>query len=266
MLEKRLHEQFDATVLIGGHEARGWDIPNRDKLHFVGNGVDLPAIPVDTGYTSRAVGFVGDLRYHPNEDAVCWFCQAVWPSILRAVPDARFYVIGRSPSRAVRRLGRLRGVHVTGEVADVAEHLLRLQVVVVPLRIARGIQNKVLEAMAAARPVVATARAVDGIHAVDGTHVVVADEANTFADRTIRLLDEPATCRSIGQAARDFVARDYDWCHQMAAIERILLPSTSGRSGPTREARSPATNAPNSPDAPIRSTEDERRRLPASSR
>ena len=221
-LERRLHQRFDATVLVGEHEAHGWDIPDRDRLCFVGNGVELPSLPARGGYDGGVVGFVGDMSYFPNEDAVRWFAGKVWPEVRRGVASARFDIVGRRPSRAVRRLERIDGVRVVGQVQDVVEHLTRFQLVVAPLRIARGIQNKVLEAMAAARAVVTSTPAACGIDADDGRHFVIADESNVLALRIIRLLRDPLACRAMGQRAREFVATHHDWQQQLASLEEAL--------------------------------------------
>ena len=103
--------------------------------------------------------FVGALDYRANIDGICWFCGDVWPQVRRRIPDAALAIVGRRPDPAVRRLGRIPGVELVGEVSDVRPDLARAGVAVVPLRIARGIQNKVIEAIAAGRPVIASPQA-----------------------------------------------------------------------------------------------------------
>jgi len=220
-LEKKLCRRFEATVLIGAHEAHGWRGADEGELHFVGNGVELPSLGA-ASHDSGVVGFVGDMSYYPNEDAMCWFARRVWPQVRGAVPAARLEIVGRRPSRALRRLERLEGVRVVGQVEDVVEHLLRFQVVIAPLRIARGLQNKVLEAMAAGRAVVASSAAACGIDAIDGRHLVVADEAQDFAQHVRHLLDNPDVCRDLGESARRQMAIRYDWSEQLSPLEDLL--------------------------------------------
>ena len=221
-LEARLIRSYDASLLIGAHEAEAEVTVDRSRLHFVPNGVALPDLDWDGSHDSGIVGFVGDMRYWPNEDAVCWFAREVWPAVVRAVPGAQFRIVGRGPSRATRRLGRLPGVEVTGAVDDVSEELRRFQVSVAPLRVARGIQNKVLEAMAMGRTVVATPGAASGIHAKDGEHWYVPPDRKQFGERLIYLLGRPDECRRLGHAARRYVEESYRWDAIGEKLEALL--------------------------------------------
>jgi len=234
-------DRFDAAVVITDAEAADLaDSPLRHKLHIVGNGVELPTIRSPKAYSAEAaasaakagseirnpmVGFVGAMDYPPNVDAVCWFVQSIWPSIVSRVPDVVFQIVGRRPTRAVRRLARTRGVRVVGEVENVPEFVQRFQVSVAPIRIARGLQNKVLEAMAAAKPVVLTTSAATGIRAQDGIHCIVADDPARFADQVVTLLADAEQCERIGQAARRYVVEHHSWDREMAKLESLLAKS-----------------------------------------
>src|SRR5436189_465277 len=142
------------------------------------------------------------MAYLPTVDGVIWFCREVWPRIRAAVPDVTFTICGSSPAREVAALGRLPGVTVTGRVPAVAPYLNRAAVAVVPLRIARGVQNKLLEAMAAGLPTVATTVARTGVVAQEGRDLFVADDPDEFAAAVVRLLRGRVLRETVGRAAR----------------------------------------------------------------
>ena len=216
-------EAFDATLLITAEEAAGLTpAPTPGKLHIVGNGVPLPKLAETQPDSTPVVGFMGMMDYKPNVDAVCWFAHKCWPAIRAACPQAVFRIVGRRPTRAVRRLSRLEGVEVTGAVPEAAAEVARFSVSVVPLRIARGLQNKVLEAMAAAKPVVLTPQAATGIAARNGHEFIVADTVESLAASVVRLLQDPAACLRFGTAARAFVARCHRWDDELAKFEAVV--------------------------------------------
>jgi sugar transferase (PEP-CTERM/EpsH1 system associated) len=163
--------------------------------------------------------FTGQMDYRPNVDAVCWFAREVLPRI----PTARFVIAGRNPAREVRALAGER-VAVTGAVADMRSWLSAADVVVAPLRIARGIQNKVLEAMAMARPVVASPAAFEGIEAVPGKHLLVLEGAEAMAEAISALLADPAAAKALGESGRSLVTTTYQWESRLAPLRDMLLP------------------------------------------
>nr|WP_282580438.1 glycosyltransferase [Sphingomonas faeni] len=162
--------------------------------------------------------FTGQMDYRPNIDAVTWFARDILPLVRQRHP-ARFAIVGRAPTPAVQALA---GDHVTvtGAVDDVRGWLAAADVCVAPLKLARGIQNKVLEAMAMARPVVASAAAAEGIDHADT--VRVAETAQDFADQVIALLDAPDTAATLGVAARAQVIRRYGWDARLASLDALL--------------------------------------------
>lgn len=216
---------FDATMLITRRERRLLDPAEcNDRLHVVPNGVVLP--PSQDGNTlpdEPVVGFLGSMDYRPNVDGICWFVDRVWPEIIREVPRARLLIVGRNPTARVRRLARRYRIVVTGEVPDVREYLERCRIVVAPLRIARGLQNKVLEAMAMRRPVVATSAVADGLMVQPGHNVLVADEPAQFALKVADLCRFDELCRAIGNAGHRCVAMHYCWTQALADYERVVL-------------------------------------------
>lgn len=232
-LERLVIGRFDAAVLISAEEAADLSATHRARIHVVGNGVDIPPAGSCPRVDQPTVGFVGDMSYWPNEDAVRWFADTVWHHVRRSVSGATFHVIGRHPSRAVRRLADRPGINVVGSVPDVRTHLCRCRAVVAPLRIARGVQNKVLEAMAAARPVVATAAAVTGIDAVDGQHLLIADDSAATAERLVRLLTDDALADRISRNARGLVERCYDWSRRLEPWQQLLASPADSSVGST---------------------------------
>jgi sugar transferase (PEP-CTERM/EpsH1 system associated) len=234
-LERRIAAEFDGSVFVSAAEAalfRKLSPESADKVSFVYNGVDRvyfdPERPLPNPYVDghHPVVFTGAMDYWPNVDAVCWFAEQVLPTVRRAEPRAIFYVVGARPAPAVQRLARLPGVRVTGHVADVRPYLRHATAVVAPLRIARGIQNKVLEAMAMARPTVVTPAALEGIDAVPGEELLLATDAEAFADRVIAVI-EGRVAPTIGSAARRRVYLDFDWDRNLSGFQRLLEGGTT---------------------------------------
>ncbi len=216
---------FDACVVVTDQEAAAIDAGvAANRLHVIGNGAVVGKMPRrKTREAGPVVGFVGQMDYRPNVEAVTWFVEHVWPMVRASVPDATFRIIGRSPTGEVLRLGRQDGVEVTGAVASVRDALEACAVSVAPLRIGRGIQNKVLEAMAVCRPVVLTTAAATGIGGTDGADYELADEPREFAERVIGLLLDPDERDRLGLAGRSFVQTQFDWSREMGKLESLVL-------------------------------------------
>jgi len=164
--------------------------------------------------------FTGTMDYWPNVDAVGWFVRDILPELRRDWPALRFWIVGANPAPDVLRLARMPGVHVTGRVPDPRLYLAHAAVAVAPLRIARGIQNKVLEAMAMARPVVASPQAFEGVRAAAGRDLLVADGA----DETVRRVREVLLGQhpGLGRAARMAVERDHAWAATLAPLDQLI--------------------------------------------
>ncbi len=174
---------------------------------------------IGSAHADPLIVFTGQMDYRPNIDAVTWFARDILPRIRTRHPTARFAIVGRAPTPAVQALAG-DAVTVTGAVDDVRGWLAAADVCVAPLKLARGIQNKVLEAMAMARPVVASAAAAEGIdHA--GTIRVAAD-ASEFAAQVLALLDAPADAAELGLAARAQVLRRYGWDARLAPLDALF--------------------------------------------
>jgi len=163
--------------------------------------------------------FTGAMDYWPNIDAVTWFAKEALPALRQARPGLRFHIVGRSPTPAVQALAGP-GVSVTGTVPDVRPYLQHAAAVVAPLRLARGIQNKVLEAMAMARPVVAAQPCVEALTATPGEEILSAQDAPDYVQAVQHLLQDPARAAAVGRAGRERVLRSYDWSAHLAELGR----------------------------------------------
>ncbi len=198
------------------------------RTHAVSNGVNADFFSVDPLRESpypageKTVVFTGAMDYWPNVDAICWFAAEVWPQIRRRDDSARLVVVGMNPTPAVRALASDPRVRVTGTVADVRPYIQHASVIVAPLRIARGIQNKVLEAMAMGCAVVASTAAATGIAAEANRELVVADSASATIDAIALLLAEPARATALGAAARACVLARYGWEAHLAKLDPLL--------------------------------------------
>jgi sugar transferase (PEP-CTERM/EpsH1 system associated) len=171
--------------------------------------------------------FAGTMNYLPNIDAVSFLVHEILPLIQREYPNVAVDIVGRCPPRRLRKLGRRRGVRVLGEVDDVRSHLLQADVSVAPMRIARGIQNKILEAMAMGIPVVTTSAGATGIDAKVGEELLIGDTPESFAHQVIRLLRDRRFGKEIGRKARDRVVQCYNWKSIGQQLEGLIVGGVS---------------------------------------
>jgi sugar transferase (PEP-CTERM/EpsH1 system associated) len=227
--EQRVLEAFDRTFLVTEEEkgvlAQYGPV---EKVEGLCNGVDLdyfsPAqvkqLPAKT--TALKLVFSGAMDYWPNIEGAVWFAQKVFPAVKKAFPEAVFCIAGRNPDEAVLGLQKLPGIEVTGTVADMRDYLATATLCVVPLQIARGVQNKVLEGMAMEKPVVATPGAATGIKAIPGEEIVVAENESAMASAVIELLNDPARQRTIGASARQYVEREHSWESHLARLDELI--------------------------------------------
>ena len=224
--ERRAAAACDATFFVTQAEARRFAelAPEvADRLDHVECGVDLGFFSPDHVFPSpypgpaRRAVFIGNMDYWPNADAAAWFATEILP---RIAPRPEFWIVGANPGPETRRLAELPGVHVTGRVADVRPYLAHADVSVSPLRIARGIQNKVLEAMAAGRPVVASPGAFEGIRAQPGRDLLVADGAAAIAETVGAVLS--GAHPGLGAAGRAAVEAGYAWPAVLGRLDALL--------------------------------------------
>jgi sugar transferase (PEP-CTERM/EpsH1 system associated) len=230
--EERLARIADRTLLVSEAEAallrsRLCD-PQRARIEALGNGIDLAAFdpsaaphPQLSATAGPRMVFTGQMDYPPNVAAATRFARAILPAIRRSHGEAQFHIVGRAPTSEVRALGSEDGVHVWGEVPAVQPFLAAADLVVAPLTIARGIQNKVLEARAMARPVVLSPEAATGIPAVDRTHFAVEATDAGFAARCLALLSDSEAAARMGAAARRFAVERMSWSAALAPLARL---------------------------------------------
>ena len=227
--ERHVAKTFDASLFVSAPEADLFRTlaPESDaRIGYFNNGVDTDFFSPERAYErpyaegERALVFTGAMDYWPNIDAVEWFAAEIFPQLYAANPALRFVIVGARPTPAVSALGQQPGVTVTGTVPDVRPYIHHAEICVAPLRIARGIQNKVLEAMAMARPMVVSPQALEGIDAEPGRELQLADGASAFAAALTAMLAAPN--ESLGAAARAKVQREYSWPSKLARIEERL--------------------------------------------
>ncbi len=203
----------------------------RDRIWVVPNGVDPDAFHGDTtpaSLSGRPLVFVGSMDWAPNEDGAVWFAAKIMPRIVEQVPEARFYVVGRNPGKALASLNGKDQVVVVGEVPDVRPYLLAAHVVPVPLRSGGGTRLKILEAMAAGKPVVSTTIGAEGLELTPGKEIEIADTEDGFVAAVVRLLRDEERSSAMGKAGAKAVARRYSWKKIGKALAKRLAELGQG--------------------------------------
>ena len=231
--ERRAAAACDATLFVSQQECDRFAALSPEtvsRVHAVENGVDLARFSPDHSFerpyddAGPHIVFTGNMDYWPNADAAAWFAHAVLPGLRARRPGLRFYIVGADPGADLLRLDGKEGVRVTGRVADVRPYVAYADVSVAPLRIARGIQNKVLEAMALGRPVVASPQAFEGVRAVPGRDLLVGDGAEAFARAVGEVLD--SSHPGLGAAGRAAMQNGYSWSATLARLDSILAAAS----------------------------------------
>jgi len=221
-------QRADVSLFISEAEAdlfRSVSGLGADKVQVLESGIDLVRFAPDAvagEHDPNLIVFTGQMDYEPNVEAVTDFVRDVWPLVREALPDAKFAIVGRNPVAAVTALAALAGVEVTGEVPDTRVWLKRAALVVAPLKLARGVQNKVLEAMAMGKAVVASSGALTGIDAQIGRDLIMADGADMTVHRLITLLQNPADAARLGAAARARMEARYGWEAQLRRLPELV--------------------------------------------
>jgi sugar transferase (PEP-CTERM/EpsH1 system associated) len=224
-LESSLPDMAAALTVVTDQEADLFESFRPDtRPHVLRNGVDLDYFqpqPSEPDTRPLTTVFIGALDYQANTDGIRWYCQTIWPTIRQRFPQALFRMVGSRPNVEARWLGDMDGVELVGEVPDVRPYLHDATVVVVPLRVARGVQNKVLEALAAGKPVVVTPPGREGIEATPGVHLVQAATSDEWTNAIGSLFDAPELCGQYGRAGRKFVEEHYRWSHQLEKLAEL---------------------------------------------
>jgi len=238
-LERRAACAFDWTLLVSAAETKVFHrlAPEAGlRAIEVGNGVDIeyfdPNLPHPNPFPAASVPivFTGAMDYWPNIEAVEWFVREVMPLTEKWVPAPEFWIVGANPAPSVSKLAHRPRVRVTGRVQDIRPYVAHASAVVAPLHIAPGIQNKILEAMAMAKPVVATSEAASGILEVSNREIVIASSAAEFERGIAVAVSEEG--RRLGRRARALIEARFQWGESWRALDRLLEGKSS--SGPTQ--------------------------------
>jgi len=227
--EIRLAGDADASIFVTPQECdlfRAQTPASADRVHDVANGVDLdyfsPKFSCDAPFTGPTLTFTGAMDYWANIDAVTWFAVKVLPLIRAELPDIGFCIAGANPATEVKALEATRTVRVTGRVDDIRPYMAHADIVVAPMRIARGIQNKVLEAMAMGRPVVTSSQGFEGIEATPDKHLVVADGAEALSGAILALLGDKTRRAALGRAGRAQMEQAYGWDAKLERLDTVI--------------------------------------------
>ncbi len=198
------------------------------SIHVVPNGVDLEYFaPQPVTRECATIVFSGKMSYHANEAAALHLVREIMPLVWASRPETRVVIAGSAPPPSVRSLAADRRVTVTGYLEDLRPAIARATVAVAPLRYGVGIQNKVLEAMALATPVVAARQAARALHAVEGRDLLLAEQPYEYADAILNLIDDPQRAATIGAASREYVERHHTWEAAAERLERIYATAIS---------------------------------------
>ena len=225
--ERQIAKEFQYTLLVSESEKK---LLNRyfpaSNTEVVCNGVDLQHFSPGKGTIRQNKGptivFTGAMDYWPNIDGVQWFAHDIFPQIQKEVPNVQFQIVGSKPSPEVKNLAKNTGIIVTGFVNDVRDYFASADVCVIPLRIARGIQNKVLEAMAMGKAVVCSEEAMEGIKADPGEGLIIAKDSAAFAHAVIRLLNNKTDQQEIGRKARACMEKNHSWAKSLENLDLLL--------------------------------------------
>jgi sugar transferase (PEP-CTERM/EpsH1 system associated) len=233
--EERLSRRADATILISDAEADLFrsrlTFPSKASVQVIGNGIDAALFnpaqvtahdALDTASGPHLV-FTGQMDYRPNEQAALWAIEQFLPELRPSYPNAQLHIVGRNPTARLMAQNSRPGVRIWGEVPDIRPFIAGATCVIAPLLIARGVQNKVLEAMAMARPVLLTPQAATGIAAQNGRDwMVEAADPTAIAARLDALIKDPDEALRIGKAAREFVLANHVWDAMLAPLEALI--------------------------------------------
>lgn len=222
--ERKLSEKFDLCTCTTRQELQTLrSYGTGTETDWFPNGVDAEYFSPDgSEYDRDLISFIGRMDYYPNQQCMIRFCREILPLIQSKHPSAKLVIVGANPSPEIRRLGDLPGVTVTGSVSDVRPHVRGSAVMVAPLTIARGTQNKILEAMAMGVPTVTSELAAQGVDAIAGEHLLTASTNAAYAEAVLRLLDSSRERRRFAAMGRERMISHHDWKKSMARMEGII--------------------------------------------
>lgn len=222
--EKRLSRNFDlcTTTTRAEWETLKSYATGADTDWFP-NGVDAGFFcPTDELYDADTISFIGRMDYYPNQECMARFCEQTWPLLRLQRPTIKLLIVGADPSPEMRKLGDLPGVTVTGSVPDVRPYIRGSALMVAPLNIARGTQNKILEAMAMGVPVVTSAIAAGGVDAESDQHLLIANDPEGYADAITRVITNPQERKRLAAAGRARMLTHHAWPRSMERMDKII--------------------------------------------
>jgi len=228
--EKQIADKFNACYLIAQAEVDLFkqNVVNSDNIHVLGNGMDCTTFyPVvdKVANSSPVFLFTGVMDYKPNVDAVVWFADNCWQTISKKYPGAKFIIAGMNPNNEVLKLSECQGIEVTGFVEDILPYYHSADIFVAPFRLARGVQNKILQAFSCGLAVVATPMGAEGIVCEQGKDILLALQAEDFVQKIDVLLTHPDLTKSLGQNARELIVQYYSWEGQLQPLVNLLEKS-----------------------------------------
>lgn len=234
--EARIWQTASRTVLIGEKDrvaieeaCRRHGEPVIDNVVFGPHGVDIERFRPRPGVEEQdLVAMSGVMRYAPNVEGALWFLNRVWPRIREVRPATRLWLVGRDPAPALMAWSKRDGVTVTGTVEEPADWLARATVCIAPIRSAAGLQNKLLEALAMGKALVATPEANEGVQARPDRDLIIAEEPDAFAQAVLALLVDPDRRQALGAAGRAFVEAKWTWEGPFLALEQAFLDACCG--------------------------------------
>lgn len=232
--EQQILSKFDAVTLVTAEERdlfKQMSPPSQhEKIYTLENGVDTEYFDITASYDEtdkpspehEFICFTGAMDYWANVDAVVWFAENVWPELRAQNPNLYFYIVGGNPSSAVSALANIEGIVVTGRVVDVRPFVARSLLCVAPLRIARGVQNKILEAMSMSKPVVMTSMGQEGIELPEEQLPFVLDEPSQQVDAIMALINDEDARDKLGNKNRNWILSRYSWNSALTFLSELL--------------------------------------------
>jgi sugar transferase (PEP-CTERM/EpsH1 system associated) len=219
--ERALCQAFDQAIISSPLDRAA--IGDYANLHVVTNGLDLDRFPFsEAPRQQHMIIFTGNMSYFPNVNAAIWFAHEVLPLVQQRVPEAQFLVVGANPHPDIQKLARQNAaVKITGYVENVHAYLSQATIAIAPMRSGSGMQFKTIEAMASGTPLVVTPYALGGLDAQDGEHLLVADDATTFARQVVNLLNDAHLQRLLAHNARCLIEKSYPWERLTARLEGV---------------------------------------------
>ena len=216
-LEREWLPRFDILLVASEEDRRRVAHPN--VIVYPNALPEKALVPERSVQDPETIVFSGNLEYHPNIEAVRWFAAHIWPRIRSRAPETVWKLVGRNEHAVRAIVGKGEGIAFTGPIDDAIAALASAKVCVVPLLSGSGTRFKILEAWAAARAVVSTTLGAEGLGAIDGQHLLIADDADSFADAVLRLLDDDGLRGRLGAAGRALYIDRFTWPAAWRALE-----------------------------------------------